>query len=49
MKVMLVFKSLKNYYKRDRKDFILSILFLITLVVFMYSLMWLSAIVEGRC
>ena len=49
MKVMLVLKSLKNYYRRDRKDFILSILFLITLVAFMYSLMWLSAIVEGRC
>ena len=46
---MLVLKGLVNYYRRDRKDFILSCLFLITLVAFMYSLMWLSAIVEGRC
>ena len=43
---MLVLKGLIQYYKNDRKDFILSCLFMSSLLVFVVGGMTLASILE---
>jgi len=43
---MLVLKGLIQYYKNDRKDFILSCLFMSALLVFVVGGMTLASILE---
>ena len=43
---MLVLKGLIQYYKNDRKDFILSCLFMTALLVFVVGGMTLASILE---
>jgi hypothetical protein len=44
---MLVLKGLIQYYKNDRKDFILSCLFMSALLVFVVGGMTLASILEN--
>ena len=43
---MLVLKGLVQYYKRDKKDFISSILFIIALVTFTYFGLLFASVVD---
>lgn len=44
---MLVLKGLIQYYRNDRKDFILSCLFMTALLVFVVGGMTLASILEN--
>jgi hypothetical protein len=44
---MLILKGLIQYYKNDRKDFILSCLFMSALLVFVVGGMTLASILEN--
>jgi len=43
-----IYHTLKQFAKEDPKEFIRSVLFLITLGIIFWALLWLGAIVEGR-
>jgi hypothetical protein len=46
--IVQTFKVLYNYAKKDPRDFVLSIAFMVILMLMVWAGLWFAAIAEGR-